>query len=125
MSDDIFNNERSAQFFTVVHMFQRSSLIHMGAAPDHEGNLQWNLAEAKAGIDMIQMLKEKTTGNLDEHEDKLLNAIIAELQMQFVRAPQEKKAMDEKIADAEQTQQAFTNPRDGPAEEIVNESEEE
>ncbi|MDP6639465.1 MAG: hypothetical protein QF817_00180 [Candidatus Poseidoniaceae archaeon] len=45
--------------------------------------------------------------------------------MQFVRAPQEKKAMDEKIADAEQTQQAFTNPRDGPAEEIVNESEEE
>jgi hypothetical protein len=97
----------------------------MGTAPDHEGNLQWNLAEAKAGIDMIQMLKEKTTGNLDEHEDKLLNAIIAELQMQFVRAPQEKKAMDEKIADAEQTQQAFTNPRDGPAEEIVNESEEE
>ncbi|MDP6639464.1 MAG: DUF1844 domain-containing protein [Candidatus Poseidoniaceae archaeon] len=67
MSDDIFNNERSAQFFTVVHMFQRSSLIHMGTAPDHEGNLQWNLAEAKAGIDMIQMLKEKTTGNLDEH----------------------------------------------------------
>lgn len=125
MSEDIFNNERSAQFFTVVHMFQRTAMVHMGMMPDHEGNRQWNMVEAKSGIDMILMLKEKTEGNLQEQETKLLSAIIAELQMQFVKAPQAKKEMDEKIDDAEKTQQAFTNPRDGPAEEIVNDGEEE
>ena len=125
MSEDIFNNERSAQFFTVVHMFQRTAMVHMGMMPDHEGNRQWNMVEAKSGIDMIQMLKEKTEGNLQEQETKLLSAIIAELQMQFVKAPQAKKDMDAKIDEAEKTQQAFTNPRDGPAEEIVNDGEEE
>ena len=94
-------------------------------APDHEGKLQWNMVEAKAGIDMIQMLKEKTAGNLDDNEDKLLNAIIAELQMQFVRAPQMKKEMEEKQAQAEETHQAFTNPRDGPAEQVIGDDEEE
>jgi hypothetical protein len=125
MSEDIFNDERSAQFFAVVHMFQRTAMVHMGMMPDHEGNRQWNMVEAKSGIDMIQMLKEKTEGNLQEQEIKLLSAIIAELQMQFVNAPQAKKEMDEKIDEAEKTQQAFTNPRDGPAEEIVNDGEEE
>jgi len=125
MSEDIFNDERSAQFFTVVHMFQRTAMVHMGMMPDHEGNRQWNMAEAKSGIDMIQMLKEKTEGNLQEQETKLLSAIIAELQMQFVKAPQAKKEMEAKIDEAEKTQQAFTNPRDGPAEEIVNDGEEE
>ena len=125
MSEDIFNDERSAQFFTVVHMFQRTAMVHMGMMPDHEGNRQWNMVEAKSGIDMIQMLKEKTEGNLQEQETKLLSAIIAELQMQFVNAPQAKKEMEAKIDEAEKTQQAFTSPRDGPAEEIVNDGEEE
>ena len=125
MSEDIFNDERSAQFFTVVHMFQRTAMVHMGMMPDHEGNRQWNMVEAKSGIDMIQMLKEKTEGNLQEQETKLLSAIIAELQMQFVNAPQAKKDMEAKIDEAEKTQQAFTSPRDGPAEEIVNDGEEE
>jgi hypothetical protein len=125
MSEDIFNDERSSQFFAVVHMFQRTTLVHMGMMPDHEGNRQWNMAEAKSGIDMIQMLKEKTEGNLDDNEDKLLSSIIAELQMQFVRAPQAKKEMEAKIDEAEMIQQAFINPRDGPAEEIVNDGEEE
>jgi hypothetical protein len=125
MSEDIFNDERSAQFFTVVHMFQRTAMVHMGMMPDYEGNRQWNMVEAKSGIDMIQMLKEKTEGNLEEQETKLLSSIIAELQMQFVKAPQAKKDMDAKIDEAEKTQQAFTNPRDGPSEEIVNDGEEE
>ena len=125
MSEDIFDDERSAQFFTVVHMFQRTAMVHMGMMPDYEGNRQWNMVEAKSGIDMIQMLKEKTDGNLQEQETKLLSSIIAELQMQFVKAPQAKKDMDAKIDEVEKTQQAFTNPRDGPAEEIVNDGEEE
>ena len=125
MSEDIFNNERSAQFFTVIHMFQRTAMVHMGMLPDHEGYRQWNMVEAKSGIDMIQMLKEKTEGNLDDNESKLLNAIVAELQMQFVGAPQAKKDMDDKIEETEKIQQAFTTPRDGPAEDIVNDGEEE
>jgi hypothetical protein len=125
MSEEIFNDERSAQLFTVIHMFQRTAMVHMGMLPDYEGNRQWNMAEAKSGIDMIQMLKEKTEGNLDDNESKLLDSIIAELQMQFVRAPQAKKDMDEKIEDVKKTQEAFTTPRDGPAEEIVNDGEEE
>ena len=63
-----FKDEETEQFFQLVHMFQRSALLHMGLLPDQEGTMMYNLGEAKAAIDLLRMLQGKTKGNLSDHE---------------------------------------------------------
>ena len=48
-----------------------------------------DLAQAKYTIDTLQVLKEKTKGNLSPEEEKQLSDILANLQMVFVRVSQE------------------------------------
>ena len=62
---DMFKDEETEQFFQLVHMFQRSALLHMGMIPDQEGNMMFNLGEAKAGIDLLRMLG----ATKDSHEE--------------------------------------------------------
>ena len=57
-----FKDDETEQFFQLIHMFQRSSLLHMGMIPDNEGNFIFNLGEAKAGIDMLRVLQNKSKG---------------------------------------------------------------
>ena len=45
-----------------------------------------NLPLARQTIDTLEMLEEKTRGNLDEQEAKLLESVLYELRMDFVRA---------------------------------------
>ncbi len=43
-----------------------------------------DLEQAQATIEMLEMLKRKTTGNLVENENKLLARLLYELQMNYV-----------------------------------------
>ena len=43
---------------------------------------------ARNNIDILIMLREKTKGNLSEDEDKLLNSMIYDLQMRYLRETQ-------------------------------------
>ncbi|NBO66621.1 MAG: DUF1844 domain-containing protein, partial [Acidobacteria bacterium] len=43
-----------------------------------------NLEAAKDSIDMLDMLREKTQGNLTRGEEKLFEDLMADLKMQFV-----------------------------------------
>ena len=43
-----------------------------------------NLESAKHNIDILEMLYEKTKGNLSEREDKLLSGILYESRLKFV-----------------------------------------
>ena len=45
-----------------------------------------DLEQAKYTIDMIQVLKDKTRGNVSEDEAKLLDALLFELRMRYVNA---------------------------------------
>ena len=45
-----------------------------------------NLPLAKQTIDLIGMLKEKTKGNLGPDEAKVLDAILYDLRMRYVKA---------------------------------------
>ena len=40
---------------------------------------------ARNNIDILLMLREKTVGNLNEDEDKLLSSVIYDLQMRYLR----------------------------------------
>ena len=61
-------------------------LLSLGLAPEGEtGAVKKDLAHAKVVIDVIAMLREKTRGNLDEVESRLVDEMLDELRLQYVR----------------------------------------
>lgn len=122
---EIFSDEDTTRLFQLVHMFQRSALLHMGYIPDQNGNKYYDLAEAKEAIDLLSMLQNKTKGNLNDKETQLLRSVISELQLQFTRAPTMKRQADDDLAESEKIRETFANPRDGPVEDLSADNEEE
>ena len=125
MMAEIFSDEDTTRLFQLVHMFQRSALLHMGYIPDQNGNKYYDLAEAKEAIDLLSMLQNKTKGNLNDKETQLLRSVISELQLQFTRAPTMKRQADDDLAESETIRETFANPRDGPGEDVSADNEEE
>ena len=122
---EIFSDEDTTRLFQLVHMFQRSALLHMGYIPDQNGNKYYDLAEAKEAIDLLSMLQNKTKGNLNDKETQLLRSVISELQLQFTRAPTMKRQADDDLAESETIRETFANPRNGPVEDLSANNEEE
>ena len=123
MSQEFFDDENSAHLFQLVHMLQRSAMMHMGMLQDSEGRVHYNLGETKAAIDTLSMLKSKMAGNLTPKESTMLNGIISELQLQFVKAPIRQRALEDQVSESETIRETFTNPKDGPSEIITDEEE--
>ena len=123
MSQEFFDDEDSAHLFQLIHMLQRSAMMHMGLLQDSEGRVHYNLGETKAAIDTLSMLKVKMTGNLTVKESTMLNGIISELQMQFVKAPSRQRALEDQVAESEAVRETFTTPQEGPSEIIADEEE--
>jgi hypothetical protein len=72
-------------FSTFIMSLTSSAFYHLGDIADPEtGKTETNLPAVQQTIDMLLMLKEKTMGNLNEEEAKLLEQLIYELQMKFV-----------------------------------------
>lgn len=65
------------QFVSLVFSLQQATMAQLGKiANPATGKTEKNLAQAKATIDMLEMLKEKTKGNLTDTEQKtILNAL--------------------------------------------------
>ena len=122
---EIFSDEDTTRLFQLVHMFQRSALLHMGYIPDQQGNKYFDMAEAKEAIDLLTMMQNKTNGNLTDKETQLLRSVISELQLQFTRAPTLKRQSDDDLAKSETIRETFANPRDGPVEDLSRDNEEE
>jgi len=123
MDEEIFSDESSAKLFQLIQMLQRSALVHLGYIPDHMGEFNYNYGEAKAAIDLLVMLEEKTHGNLNDIEVKILKGIISEIQMQYVKAPAAKRSRDDAIEQSDITKSSFIEPKEGPSETVVNEEE--
>jgi hypothetical protein len=75
-------------FSTFVISLGTSALYHMGVVkgPDGDEPVQKNLALARQTIDTLEMLAEKTRGNLDQQEGKLMESLLFELRMRFVES---------------------------------------
>ncbi|HON59056.1 MAG TPA: DUF1844 domain-containing protein [Smithella sp.] len=73
-------------FTNFVLSLSTSALFHFGDFADEEGEkVQKNLPAAKQTIDILDMLSEKTKGNLDDEERKLLQSVLYELKMRYVK----------------------------------------
>jgi len=82
-------------FVNYVTSLGFQAMIFLGEMPNPATNqTEKNLDQAKFLIDTLTMLKEKTKGNLDENEEKLLNSTVYELQMKFVDISQKENPSD-------------------------------
>ena len=88
------SNEQSPQdpggltmdFSTFILSLNASSLIHLGEIHDPQlKEISVNLPAAKHTIEILEILKEKTVGNLDDNESKLLSDILYNLRLKFVQ----------------------------------------
>ena len=74
-------------FSTFVLSLGTSALFHMGLTSDPssgESKSEPNLPLASQTIDTLVLMEEKTRGNLDEDEGKLLESVLYEVRMRFV-----------------------------------------
>ena len=74
-------------FSTFVLSLSTSALYQRGMVegPDGEKLGEPNKGIAQQTIDTLEMLRDKTLGNLDDEEEKLVNSLLYELQMHFVK----------------------------------------
>jgi hypothetical protein len=71
-------------FIELVYSFQNMAMIAMGKLVNPATNkTDRNMPQAKATIDMIRMLKEKTANNLTENETKLIEQVVLNLQLNY------------------------------------------
>jgi hypothetical protein len=76
-------------FATFIISLNHSALVNLGKIEDPStGTKTKNLELAKQTIDIIAMLGEKTKGNLTEEEDGMLNGLLYDLRMSYVKATQ-------------------------------------
>ena len=72
-------------FSTFILSLASSALVQLGEVPDPaSGQTSTNLALARHSIDMLEMLRCKTKGNLDTQEQQMLDSMLYELRMKFV-----------------------------------------
>jgi len=74
-------------FINFLFSISTSALIQLGEIEDPVSQqIAKNLPLAKQTIDLIGMLKEKTEGNLTPDEAKLIENILYDLRMRYVKA---------------------------------------
>jgi hypothetical protein len=88
--------ESSVSFAHFILSLGTTAAIHFGDLPDPStGELgQTNLEAASQMIELITMLQEKTHGNLEPAESKLLEDLLYDLRMRFVQAQQQPRIVE-------------------------------
>lgn len=73
-------------FVTFITSLSVSALLHLGVMPDPDTNLpSVNIPLARQTIDMLEMLREKTLGNLHEDEQRHIDNVLYDLKLRFIQ----------------------------------------
>lgn len=74
-----------ALFVNLVMIFKTAAFQQMGKTLNPiTGKIEKNLEQARFSIDMIEMLMEKTRGNLSDDLNKFMDSTLLELRMNYV-----------------------------------------
>lgn len=72
-------------FSAFIMSLASSALVCLGEVPDPStGAIQVNLVRARHNIDILEMLRQKTSSNINSDESDLLNSLLYELRLKFV-----------------------------------------
>src|SRR5215467_7461214 len=78
-------------FSTFVISLSTQALMHLGeVANPLSGKVETDIPVAKQMIDILGMLREKTRGNLNAGEERLMEDILFDLRMKYVEAVKKK-----------------------------------
>jgi hypothetical protein len=99
MAQNCDGRERNSFLFThLVAMFETLALQQLGKLVSPiTGNVERDLRQAQITIDMLVMIREKTAGNLQPEEQRIINAVLTELQMNYL--DESKKAKEDEAGD--------------------------
>ncbi|MFH1009671.1 MAG: DUF1844 domain-containing protein [bacterium] len=88
-------------FLHLIHSFESACLVGLGKLPGPDGHCIVELEAAAFAIDMLDMLKSRTKGNLAEEEDRHLEAVVANLKLNYLAEKERRgKEAEETPADA-------------------------
>jgi Domain of unknown function (DUF1844) len=81
------SGELSQKFIEFVMLQAQQASLFLGRIPNPQsGQSEVLLEPAKLFIDHLEMIREKTRGNLTAQEAEILNGVLTDLQMAFVQA---------------------------------------
>lgn len=73
-------------FLNFILSLSTTVMFHFGDFPDPvTREVKKNIPAAKQTIDILSMLKDKTKGNLDDQEKAVMEEILYELKMRYVK----------------------------------------
>ena len=79
------NEKNQMMFIQIVAMFQTAALQQMGKLKNPmTDKIEKYLPQAQLSIDILDMLKDKTKGNLSPEEDRFLTSILQDLKLNYV-----------------------------------------
>jgi hypothetical protein len=92
MVDQLSEKEKSKFLFSYLVMsYQTAALMHLGQLKDPlTQKVSKDLEKAKLSIDILVMLLEKTKSNLSRDETDLLNNVLRELRLAYVKESEKK-----------------------------------
>ncbi|MCG3121116.1 MAG: hypothetical protein ALAOOOJD_04070 [bacterium] len=77
--------KQQALFMQLVIMFQQAAWSHLGKVPNPMTNkIERDLEQARLSIDMIDMLKTRTQGNISSEENQMLEHVLRELRLNYI-----------------------------------------
>ena len=77
-------SETSKVFLSLVQSLGYQALMHLGEIPDPmTQQCEINTDAAKEAIDLLITLRDKTQGNLNDEEKKILETLLTQLQIKF------------------------------------------
>jgi hypothetical protein len=102
------------QFIGFISLMANSAMQQLGKlANPFTGKIERNLPGAKATIDMIAMLKVKTTGNLSPEEQQVIDVNLSNLQLNYVDERNRKDAPTSTSAAAADSDEQTGPEKDG------------
>lgn len=104
-------------FINLVLMFQMAAWQHLGKVADPMTNkIERNLDQAHFSIDLLEMIRKKTAGNLSNDEKRLLDHAISELQLNYVdEVEKDRKAAEKSKTDPSAEKKAQPETESGQA----------
>jgi len=122
------SGELSQRFIEFVMMHAQNAALFLGQIPNPKtGEGEVNLELAKMFIDQLEMIREKTRGNLSNEESTVLRNTLSNLQMVYVDVAEkgDKSAAQPVTPQPEQTTsppQTSTSPESPPIASTESES---
>ncbi len=82
---EVADAEDSERFAMLVSYLSTTAMFQLGLLPGPGGEyIPADLANGSRTIDLIEVLQEKTRGNLNSQESKLLDEVLYELRMTYL-----------------------------------------